>query len=77
MLSLLYIGGERLIHNNIRSIREELGLTQVELAEKVNVSRQTIISLEKGSYNPTLELALKLSKTLNKKIDDVFYMEEL
>ncbi|HLV49573.1 MAG TPA: helix-turn-helix transcriptional regulator, partial [Erysipelothrix sp.] len=51
-------------------------LTQADLAEMVGVSRQTIISLEKGSYNPSLELAFKISKVLKASIDDLFRMEE-
>lgn len=76
MLSLLYIGGDVLITNTIRILREQCGMTQQDLAQSVGVSRQTIISLEKGSYNPTLELAFKISAVLNTGINDVFQMED-
>ncbi|MFA5857005.1 MAG: helix-turn-helix transcriptional regulator [Candidatus Pacearchaeota archaeon] len=57
----------------IEFFRKKLGLTQEELANQVNVTRQTIISLEQGKYNPSLELASKITKALNKKhIEDVF-----
>ncbi|MDI9623389.1 MAG: helix-turn-helix transcriptional regulator [Methanothermobacter sp.] len=63
--------------NNIRILRENLGLTQEELAEKVQVTRQTIIALEKGRYNPSLELAYRITKALKKEhIEDVFIFED-
>ncbi|MBC7100641.1 helix-turn-helix transcriptional regulator [Methanothermobacter tenebrarum] len=63
--------------NNIRVLRENLGLTQEELAEKVQVTRQTIIALEKGRYNPSLELAYRITKALKKEhIEDVFIFED-
>lgn len=65
-----------MIINTIREVREKQSLTQADLAEMVGVSRQTIISLEKGSYNPSLELAFKISKVLKASIDDLFRMEE-
>ena len=51
-------------------------MTQQELADIVEVTRQTIISLEQGKYNPSLELAFRITKTLKKKyIEDVFILE--
>jgi putative transcriptional regulator len=53
--------------------RNKLGITQEELADLVGVTRQTIISLEQGRYNPSLELAYKITKILKRKyIEDVF-----
>lgn len=53
--------------------RTKLNITQEELANQVGVTRQTIISLEQGKYNPSLELAHKITKALKqKKIEDVF-----
>ena len=53
--------------------RKKLALTQEELANMVNVTRQTIISLEQGRYNPSLELAHKITKALKKgHIEEVF-----
>jgi putative transcriptional regulator len=61
--------------NKITELRKSLKLTQEELANKVEVTRQTIISLEKGKYNPSLDLAHKIAKVLKaKKIEDVFYL---
>jgi len=64
------------MHNQILFIRKSLGLTQEQLAKKVGVTRQTIIALEQGRYNPSLELAFKITKALGKKrIEDVFQID--
>ncbi len=61
---------------NITAARKTLGLTQQELADKVDVTRQTIISLEQGRYNPSLLLAHQLRKALKKeRIEDLFVLE--
>jgi putative transcriptional regulator len=63
------------VKTKITKYRKELGLTQQELADLVDVTRQTIISLEQGRYNPSLQLAYKIAKTLNKKhVEDIFEM---
>ncbi|MDW0118377.1 helix-turn-helix transcriptional regulator [Sporosarcina thermotolerans] len=62
--------------NQIKDMRTEMGLTQDDLAEKLEVSRQTIISLEKGRYNPSLILAFKIAKLFNCTIEDIFQPEE-
>jgi len=60
----------------IKEFRKEQKITQEELAAMVEVTRQTINSLEQGKYNPSLELAYKITKTLRKdKIEDVFIMD--
>lgn len=61
--------------NRLKELREELNLTQEELASKVGVSRQTIISLEKGRYSPSLVLAFKLAMVFGLKIEEVFIFE--
>jgi putative transcriptional regulator len=53
-----------------------MGLTQDDLAVKLDVSRQTIISLEKGRYNPSLTLAFKIAKLFSCQIEDIFIPEE-
>jgi len=60
----------------IKELREKHNLTQEALAEKVDVTRQTILFLEKGKYNPSLRLAHKIAKVLNSKIEDVFSFED-
>lgn len=61
------------MRTNILKLRNGLGLTQEELARKVGVTRQTIISLEQGRYNPSLQLASHISWALKAdRIEDVF-----
>ena len=62
--------------NKLEELRKNRGLSQEQLAENVLVSRQTIISLEKGRYNPSLDLAFRLSKFFNAPIEDIFIYEE-
>lgn len=62
--------------NKIRELRKEKKMTQEELSKKVGVSRQSIIAIESGKYNPSLELAYNISKVFNLKIEDVFIFEE-
>ena len=61
---------------NIAKLRESQKLTQEELANKVGVTRRTIISLEKGSYIPSLLLAIDIAQVLNIRIEDLFFKEE-
>ena len=66
------------MENNIAELRKEIKITQQKLADKVNVTRQTIISLEFGRYNPSLELAYKITKALKQKhIEDVFDLKTI
>lgn len=62
--------------NRIKGFRKEQGVTQEELAEAVGVTRQTIISLENGRYNASLQLAYKLSRFFGVHIEDLFVFEE-
>ncbi|KQY87545.1 hypothetical protein ASD24_06770 [Paenibacillus sp. Root52] len=62
--------------NKIEIYRRELNMTQQDLAEKVNVSRQTIISLERGRYNPSIMLAYLIAQVFHKNIEQVFIFEE-
>lgn len=58
--------------NHIKELRAKYNLTQEELATSVDVRRETIIHLEKNKYNPSLELAHKIAKTLHTSIDELF-----
>lgn len=60
------------LKNKIKDFRTALGYTQEELAEKVGVTRQTIISTEKGVYAPSVTLAILLCKALKKNVEEVF-----
>ena len=62
--------------NIIRELRKENKVTQDDLAGAVGVTRQTIISLENGKYNASLQLAHKISTYFDMKIEDVFIFEE-
>lgn len=61
--------------NRLRELREERALTQEELAKFLGVTRQTIIAIEKGKYNPSLELAFKIARFFKVKIEDIFTYE--
>ena len=58
--------------NAIRDLRGDRGLSQGELAEAVNVSRQTINSIEKGRYTPSLPLALALARYFERPVEEIF-----
>jgi len=62
--------------NRVKELRGAAGLRQEDLAQQVGVSRQTIISIESGRYNPSLELAWKLSRTLGTTIEELFCFQE-
>ena len=59
--------------NRVRDYRRGLKMTQEELASGAGVSRQTIISIEKNKFVPGLDVAMKISKSLNTPIDKLFY----
>lgn len=63
------------MNNNLRDRRAERGWTQQDLAERVGVSRQTIIAVESGKYDPSLPLAFKIARQFRAKIEDLFFME--
>lgn len=60
----------------LKSARAALDLSQQELADKVGVSRQTINAIEKGDYNPTINLCRAICKVLGKTLDELFGEEE-
>ena len=59
----------------LKAARAALDLSQQELAEKVGVSRQTINAIEKGDYNPTIQLCRSICKVLGKTLDELFWEE--
>ena len=65
--------GELILKNNLKNARAERKLSQMELAELVGVSRNTISSIETGQFNPTAKLALLLCTALEKKFEELFY----
>ena len=62
--------------NRLEQIRKEKGITQEELADALEVSRQTIGSLENGRYNPSIILAYKIAKYFNLTSEEIFIYEE-
>lgn len=66
-------GGDE-VRNEVRRHRRALDLTQEDLAERVGVTRQTVISIEGGRYNPSVALALRLAETLGVPVEALFQL---
>ena len=66
---------EQDMENKIKELRNKYNLTQEELAQKVGVRRETIIFLEQGKYNPSLQLAHNVAKSLKTTIDSLFFFK--
>nr|WP_211250005.1 helix-turn-helix transcriptional regulator [Carnobacterium mobile] len=64
-----------MVDNRIKIARVQVSLTQQQLAEKVDVTRQTISLIEKGKYNPSLKLCLNICHAVNKTLDELFWKE--
>ena len=64
---------ELILKNNLHTIRKTKNISQDELAKTVGTTRQTIISIEKGVFNPSAKLALLLCIALDKKFEEIFY----
>ena len=64
-----------LVRNNVLALRKQKKYTQEELAKKLGVTRQTIISIEQGKYIASLPLALKMSRLFGVPVDLIFYLE--
>ena len=62
--------------NNIRVARAEVRMTQQQLADAVDVSRQTINAIESGKFVPSTVLALKIARTCGKQVEEIFSLEE-
>jgi putative transcriptional regulator len=60
------------MNNNLRELRAEKGWSQGELADRLNVSRQTVNALETGRYDPSLPLAFAIAKLFKRRIEDIF-----
>lgn len=69
--------GKTLVGNHIRKLRfNHDEMTQQQLADKVGVTRQTIVALEKGNYSPSLELAFRIAHTFKLPLEEIFYYGE-
>tara|TARA_B100000282_G_scaffold95370_1_gene67145 strand:- start:511 stop:708 length:198 start_codon:yes stop_codon:yes gene_type:complete len=62
--------------NNIKKLRSELKISQKDLAESLNVSRQTINAIETGKFDPSLTLTIKITRFFNKNLEEIFIMEK-
>lgn len=60
------------VSNKVQELRTAASITQEELAERVGVSRQTIIAIERGNYTPSVMLALKLARYFKRNVEDIF-----
>jgi len=69
--------GKWVIRNSLRKLRfNHDEMTQQQLAEKVGVTRQTIVAIEKGHYSPSLELAFRIARAFNVPLEEVFFVED-
>lgn len=64
------------LKNRVSEFRKKLGFSQDRLADRLGVSRQTIISIEKGKYNPSLPLALIIAELFDTSVENVFILED-
>ena len=64
------------MHNRLRVLRAERGWSQADLAEKLEVSRQSVNAIETGKYDPSLPLAFKIARLFGKRIEDIFEDKE-
>jgi putative transcriptional regulator len=65
------------VTNSIRALRFAAGeMTQAELADRVGVTRQTVIAIEQGRYSPSLEVAFRIAAALGARLDEVFHYPE-
>jgi len=63
------------MRNAIKELRKQAGYRQEDMARELGVSRQTIIAIENDKYNPTLELAMKTARLLNRRVEDIFFLD--
>jgi len=73
---MVNIGTQFTIQNNINALRTDKKLTQQALADAVGVTRATINAMEKGAYNPSLELAFRLARFFKVDIQKIFFVED-
>ena len=71
----MHWNGGNMKNLKLKSARAALDMSQQELADRIGVSRQTISAIEKGNYNPTINLCIAICKALNKTLDDLFWDE--
>ena len=65
------------MNNNIKKLRNEMKISQKDLAESLSVSRQTINAIETGKFDPSLTLTIKITRFFNKGLEEIFIMEKI
>ena len=65
-----------IFENRIKEMRQKKGLSQKKMSEMLGVSRQTIISIEQGRYNPSLPFSIQIARFFNSTVEEVFILEE-
>lgn len=65
------------ISNTVCKLRSERGITQEELGDKIGVSRQTVIAIEKGNYTPSVLLAIKIAKFFGEPVEKIFQIKHV
>lgn len=71
----LHKGDKVSVQNRIKELRIQRNITQIQMAKDLQVTRQTVVAIENNHYNPSLELALKLARYFNLKVEDIFTLE--
>jgi len=65
------------IITNLKSVRESIGMTQQELADRIGMRRETILHLENNRYNPSLEMALKIAQVFDLRVEELFQLKDI
>ena len=65
------------IITNLKTVRESIGMTQQELADRIGMRRETILHLENNRYNPSLEMALKISQVFDLRVEELFQLKDI
>lgn len=68
---------ESKIITNLKSVRESIGMTQQELADRIGIRRETILHLENNRYNPSLEMALKIAQVFDLRVEELFQLKDI
>ena len=63
------------MRNDVRDLRQAADLTQAVLAERLGVTRQTVIAIEQGRYDPSLPLAIRIAQLFGRAVEEVFYVD--
>jgi putative transcriptional regulator len=64
------------VRNDVRTLRQEAGLSQAALGERLGVSRQTVIAIENGRYDPSLPLAISIARHFGLKVEEIFHVDD-